>query len=304
MHRDDSFPVGKVDFMTLYPMSLMEFMDAMGEHQLIRLLQSKNWEMIRTFAPRLETLLRQYFYVGGMPEVVSSFATNKDVRTVRELQQDILDSYDRDFSKHAPASEVPRIRMVWRSVSGQLAKENKKFIYGFLKEGARAKDFEVAIEWLRDAGLIYKVHRTKKGLMPLSAYEDFAAFKVYMLDVGLLGAMNSIPATLLLQQNAILTDYKGAMTEQFVMQQLRLNKGNKIYYWSQENSQGELDFLIQQGEQIIPIEVKAEENLQSKSLRLFVQSNEGLHGMRFSMSGYKEQTWLTNYPLYAINVVV
>lgn len=304
MHRDDSFPVGKVDFMTLYPMSFMEFMDAMGEQQLIRLLQSKNWEMIRTFAPRLETLLRQYFYVGGMPEVVSSFATNKDVKTVRELQQDILDSYDRDFSKHASTAEVPRIRMVWRSVSGQLAKENKKFIYGFLKEGARAKDFEVAIEWLRDAGLIYKVQRTKKGLMPLSAYEDFAAFKVYMLDVGLLGAMSSIPATLLLQQNAILTDYKGAMTEQFVMQQLRLNKGNKIYYWSQDNSQGELDFLIQQGEQIIPIEVKAEENLQSKSLRLFVQSNEGLHGVRFSMSGYKEQTWLTNYPLYAINVVV
>ncbi len=304
MHRDDSFPVGKVDFMTLYPMSFMEFMDAMGEQQLIRLLQSKNWEMIRTFAPRLETLLRQYFYVGGMPEVVSSFATNKDVKTVRELQQDILDSYDRDFSKHAPTAEVPRIRMVWRSVSGQLAKENKKFIYGFLKEGARAKDFEVAIEWLRDAGLIYKVQRTKKGLMPLSAYEDFAAFKVYMLDVGLLGAMSSIPATLLLQQNAILTDYKGAMTEQFVMQQLRLNKGNKIYYWSQDNSQGELDFLVQQGEQIIPIEVKAEENLQSKSLRLFVQSNEGLHGVRFSMSGYKEQTWLTNYPLYAINVVV
>ena len=304
MHRDDSFPVGKVDFMTLYPMSFMEFMDAMGEQQLIRLLRSKNWEMIRTFAPRLETLLRQYFYVGGMPEVVSSFATNKDVKTVRELQQDILDSYDRDFSKHAPTAEVPRIRMVWRSVSGQLAKENKKFIYGFLKEGARAKDFEVAIEWLRDAGLIYKVQRTKKGLMPLSAYEDFAAFKVYMLDVGLLGAMSSIPATLLLQQNAILTDYKGAMTEQFVMQQLRLNKGNKIYYWSQDNSQGELDFLVQQGEQIIPIEVKAEENLQSKSLRLFVQSNEGLHGVRFSMSGYKEQAWLTNYPLYAINVVV
>ena len=237
-----------------------------------------------------------------MPEAVRDFAENNNFETVREIQNNMLDSYDRDFSKHAPAEEVPRLRMVWRSISGQLSKENKKFIYGFIKEGARAKTFELAIEWLRDAGLAYKVNRTKKGLMPLSAYEDFSAFKLFMLDVGLLSAMSGIPPTTLLNGNAIFTDYKGALTEQYVFQQLRLNKQNAIFYWSADSSQGEIDFMLQNGEKIIPIEVKAEENLQAKSLRIFVEKNPGLHGVRFSMSPFREQSWVTNIPLYAAGI--
>ena len=304
IHANDSFPVGKVEFMRLYPMSFMEFLEAIDKEQLVRLLKSRNWEMINTFLPQLESLLRQYYYVGGMPEVVSNFSQNHDLQRVRELQLSILDSYDRDFSKHAPIAEVPRIRLVWRSIIGQLAKENKKFIYGFIKQGARAKDFEVAIEWLTDAGLIYKVHRTKKGLLPLTAYEDFAAFKVYLSDIGLLGAMANLPQQTLLDGNNIFSDFKGALTEQYVLQTLQQRYNRSIYYWSADNSQGEIDFLIQQDDKIIPIEVKAEENVQAKSLRLFVERNKGLHGVRFSMSPYREQEWLTNYPLSTVEVAM
>lgn len=304
MHRNDSFPVGKVDFMTLYPMSFFEFAEAMGEQLLVEQLKKQNWALTLPYVSRLETLLRQYYYIGGMPEVVNVFVQNKDFAQVRTIQQTILDSYDRDFSKHAPDREVPRIRMIWRSVSGQLAKENKKFIYGFLKQGARAKDFELALSWLQDAGLIYKVHRTKEGRLPLSAYEDFAAFKVYLLDIGLLGAMSGLSEQMLLQKNDMLREFKGALTEQYVLQQLRSNRQSIIYYWSQDNSQGEIDFLVQQGDTILPIEVKAEENLQAKSLKWFVDHYQGLHGIRFSMSGYRTQDWVTNYPLYSVEAIV
>ena len=240
--------------------------------------------------------------------LISNYLSNriKQTKLVRLslLQYNILDAYDRDFSKHAPLEEVPRLRMVWRSISGQLSKENKKFIYGFVKEGARAKNFELAIEWLQDAGLVYKVNRTKKGLLPLSAYEDFSAFKLFMLDIGLLCAISQTPPQALINGNAIFTDYKGALTEQYVLQQLRLHRENNIYYWSAENSQGELDFLVQRGNEINPIEVKAEENLQAKSLRAFVEKNPNRHGIRFSMASYRQQDWLTNYPLYAINAVM
>lgn len=193
--------------------------------------------------------------------------------------------------------------MVWRSVPAQLAKENRKFIYGVIKEGARAKDFELAIEWLIDAGLIYKVNRVKKGGIPLSAYEDFSAFKLFMLDTGLMGAMSGLPPQALLEGNVLFTDYKGAITEQYVLQQLKSVKGLNIYYWSSNTSKGELDFLLQKEICIIPVEVKAEENLQSKSLRSFVEKNPELHGIRFSMSDYREQEWLTNYPLYSAGYV-
>lgn len=300
MHEGDSFPVGKVDFMDLYPLSFFEFLDALGQEKLKKLLKSKDWELISAFQSKLQENLRLYYYIGGMPEVVSSFITDKDLMKVRRLQQNILDAYDRDFSKHAPISEVPRIRMVWKSVPAQLSKENRKFIYGQLKEGARAKDFEIAIEWLRDAGLVYKVNRAKKGQMPLSAYEDFSAFKLFMLDTGLMCAMSNLPAQALLDGNALFSDYKGALTEQYVLQQLEVIKELSIYYWSSDNSRGEIDFLLQYGTDIIPVEVKAEENLQSKSLRAFVERNPRLHGVRLSMSDYREQDWLTNYPLYSI----
>ena len=303
-HEHDSFPVGKVDFLSLYPLSFFEFLEAMGKGQFVQAMKQQQWNALETFAPQLEDLLRQYYYVGGMPEVVQTFINDRNLQEVRRLQLGILDSYDRDFSKHAPLQEVPRIRMVWQSINGQLAKENKKFIFGFIKEGARAKNFELAIEWLRDAGLLYKVNRTKKGQLPLSAYEDFSAFKIYMLDVGLLGAMSGLSTETLLKGNTIFTDFKGALSEQYVLQQLRLTRDNNTYYWSADNSRGEIDFLVQRDDKVIPIEVKAENNLQAKSLRLFVKANPDLHGIRFSMSPYREQSWVTNYPLYSVEAVM
>ena len=304
MHQNDSFPVGKVDFMYLYPLSFFEFLEAIGEQRMVDLLLSKDWQMITMFRTKFEERLRQYYYVGGMPAVVSAFAEGGDIEHVRNLQNGILESYERDFSKHAPAIEVPRIRMVWQSVPAQLSKENRKFVYGVVKEGARAKDFELAIEWLKYAGLIYKVNRSKKGQLPLAAYEDFSAFKIFMSDIGLMGAMSKLPAQSLLSGNALFSDFKGALTEQYVMQQLKTNSNLAIYYWSADSSRGEIDFLLQRDCDIIPVEVKAEENLQAKSLRSFVEKNPGLHGVRLSMSPYREQDWMTNYPLYSVLVVL
>ena len=304
MHSNDSFPVGKVDFMDLYPLSFSEFLEAVGQEAFARLLAKKDWGLIAAFRSKLIDLLKQYYYVGGMPEVVNAFINHKDYAEVRQLQQTILDSYDRDFSKHSPIAEVPRIRMIWRSVPAQLAKENKKFIYGVVKEGTRAKDFELAIEWLIDAGLIYKVSRVKKAGIPLSAYEDFSAFKLFLLDTGLMGAMSGLPPQALLEGNVLFSDYKGAITEQYVLQQLKSVKGLSIYYWSSDTSRGELDFLLQKDVSVIPVEVKAEENLQSKSLRFFVEKNAGLHGVRFSMSDYRKQEWMINYPLYSVGYIL
>lgn len=303
MHRHDSFPVGKVDFMTLYPLSFFEFLDAMGEGRMVDLLRKGDWPMVTMFRSQYEDRLRQYYYVGGMPGVVSAFVATGSMEEVRTVQKGILESYERDFSKHAPATEVPRIRMVWRSIPAQLAKENRKFVYGVVKEGGRAKEFELAIEWLKDAGFIYKVNRCKKGLLPLAAYEDFSAFKIYLSDVGLMGAMSNLPAHILLDGSAMFTDFKGALTEQYVLQQLVADNRLSVYYWSADNSRGELDFLVQRGSDILPVEVKAEENLKAKSLRSFVERNPALHGVRLSMSPYREQDWMTNYPLYSVQAV-
>lgn len=303
MHKNDSFPVGKVDFMHLYPLSFFEFLEAMGESKMVNLLTAKEWTMTTMFRNQFEERLRQYYFVGGMPAAVSSFATVKSLDKVRAIQKAILEAYERDFSKHAPAIEVPRIRMVWHSIPAQLAKENRKFIYGAVKEGARAKDFELAIEWLKDAGLIYQVNRCKKAQLPLAAYEDFSAFKIFLSDIGLMCAMSNVPAQSLLTGNVLFSDFKGALTEQYVLQQLKVNPSLSIYYWSAENSRGEIDFLLQQEDRILPVEVKAEENLQAKSLRTFVERNPSLQGIRLSMSPYREQDWLTNYPLYSVQAV-
>lgn len=303
MHKNDSFPVGKVDFMHLYPLSFFEFLEAMGESKMVNLLTAKEWTMTTMFRNQFEERLRQYYFVGGMPAAVSSFATVKSLDKVRAIQKAILEAYERDFSKHAPAIEVPRIRMVWHSIPAQLAKENRKFIYGAVKEGARAKDFELAIEWLKDAGLIYQVNRCKKAQLPLAAYEDFSAFKIFLSDIGLMCAMSNVPAQSLLTGNVLFSDFKGALTEQYVLQQLKVNPSLSIYYWSAENSRGEINFLLQQEDRILPVEVKAEENLQAKSLRTFVERNPGLQGIRLSMSPYREQDWLTNYPLYSVQAV-
>ena len=300
MHKNDSFPVGKVDFMHLHPLSFFEFLEAVDESKMVNLLKSEEWEMITIFRNRFEERLRQYYFVGGMPAAVVSFANDNNLDKVRTIQKAILEAYERDFSKHAPAIEVPRIRMVWHSIPAQLAKENRKFIYGAVKEGSRAKDFELAIEWLKDAGLIYKVNRCKKAQLPLAAYEDFSAFKMFLSDIGLMCAMSNVPVQSLLNGNVLFSDFKGALTEQYVLQQLKTNPSLSVYYWSADNSRGEIDFLVQKDEKILPIEVKAEENLQAKSLRSFVEHNPGLKGIRLSMSPYREQDWLTNYPLYSL----
>lgn len=298
MHQADSFPVGKVDFVDLAPLSFQEFLLAMGEKRIASLLEKRDWNMVAMVKDKLTTLLKTYYYVGGMPEAVDSYRQHSDFAEVRRIQNNILDTYNNDFSKHAPISEVPRIRMVWNSIASQLAKENKKFIYGMLREGARAKDFEVAIEWLRDAGLIYKVSRTKSGELPLNAFENFSIFKIYLLDVGLLSAINKLTADTLIAGNEIFNTYKGALTEQYFFQQIR-DKVDFVYYWSAENSRGEIDFIVQKEGKVIPIEVKAEENLRAKSLAAFVAKYPGLHALRFSMSDYREQNWMTNIPLYA-----
>ena len=304
MHKNDSFPVGKVDFMHLYPLSFYEFLNAIGEKKMVDLLQAKDWTMLTMVRAKFEERLRQYYFVGGMPAAVLAFVNDGDLNKVRTIQKSIIEAYERDFSKHAPAIEVPRIRMVWHSIPSQLSKENRKFIYGMIKEGARAKDFELAIEWPKDAGLIYKVNRCKKAQLPLAAYEDFSAFKMFLSVIGMMGAMSNIPVQSLLNGNMLFSDFKGALTEQFVLQQMKTNQSLSIYYWSADNSRGEIDFLVQQEEKVIPIEVKAEENLQAKSLRMFVERNPGLKGCRFSMSPYREQDWLVNYPLYSVLTIL
>lgn len=300
LHQGTSFPVGKVDFVDMYPMTFREFLQALNEEKLLKLLDNKDWQLISMFKAQLINLLRQYYYVGGMPEVVLSYINTHDLNRVRVLQKAILNAYEQDFSKHAPASEVPRIRMMWNSIPSQLAKENKKFIYGLMKEGARAREFEQAISWLVDCGLVYKIHRIKKAAMPLKIYEDLSVFKLYMLDCGLLGALVEAPAADMLVENSIFSEFKGMFTEQYVLQQLIVCPEVSVYYWSSERSDGELDFVCQLPDKISPIEVKAEENLHAKSLRSFISRYPDLKGIRFSMSDYREESWMTNVPLYAL----
>ena len=299
MHGGDSFPVGKVDFLSLMPMSFMEFLRAVGQERLANLILESKWDSVSYVKDRIIQLLRSYYYVGGMPEAVKAYCDGQGLDEVRRIQSNILMTYENDFSKHAPANEVPRIRMVWHSITSQLAKENRKFIYGVLRQGARAKEFEIAVEWLQDAGLVYKVNRTKSGEMPLSAFEDFGTFKLFMLDVGLMCAMNKLSPDAILLGNDVFSTYRGAMTEQYVCQQL-VGEADSIYYWTADNSRGEIDFLIQKGNKIIPIEVKAEENLRAKSLSAFVARYPSLHALRLSMSDYRDQDWMTNVPLYAV----
>ncbi|MDR0565793.1 MAG: AAA family ATPase [Prevotellaceae bacterium] len=300
LHPGAAFPVGKVELLDLYPLTFCEFLDALGETRFANLLQNRDWDIIKTFKTKLSELLKQYCFVGGMPEAVASFAVNRDFAEVRKIQQEILFAYEQDFSKHAPNELVPRIRLVWNSIPAQLAKENRKFVYGALKQGARAKEFELAIAWLTDCGLLHKVNRVAKPALPLKAYEDFSAFKLFFLDVGLLGAMAMLDAKALLEKIRIFEEFKGALTEQYVLQQLKASKDLSLYYWSAERSEGEIDLLAQHRNEIIPIEVKAAENLHAKSLAAFVKKYAPRRAVRASMSDYREEEWLTNLPLYAV----
>lgn len=300
LHPGTSFPVGKVDFLDLYPLSFGEFLMALDRKSMVDLLWSHDWTLITSFKLKFIELLRQYYYIGGMPEAVFSYANENDFKKVRDIQNRILSAYEQDFSKHAPPEIVPRIRMIWHALPSQLAKENKKFIYGLLKQGARAKEFEMAMAWLMDSGLIYKVNKASKPALPLIAYMDIPAFKIYILDVGLLGAMGNLDILTLIEGNSVFKEFKGALTEQYVLQQLKNYENLSVYYWSAEKSEAEIDFMVQYGENVIPIEVKAEENLQAKSLKSYYQRYKPAVSIRTSMSDYRIDDWLTNLPLYAI----
>ncbi len=300
LHQGTSFPVGKVDFMHLYPLNFCEFVCAVGEEQLAQLLESDDYEMIDAYSAKYTELLKKYYYIGGMPEVVQTFIDTDDFYEVREVQKNLLKYYEEDFGKHAPKEVVPRIMMVWNSIPSQLAKENRKFIYGSMREGARAKDFELAIQWLEDAGLIIRSYRITKPDIPLIAYMEMNSFKMFTLDVGLLGAKANIHAKVLLDGCRIFEEFKGALTEQFVAQQLKTSD-RELYYYSTENSSGEIDFVIQQEMRCIPIEVKAEENLRARSLRAFCEKYMPEIAVRSSMSNYREQDWMVNVPLYILD---
>ncbi len=298
LQKNNSFPVGKVDFLRMYPMSFFEFLENIGQNLLKEHLEAKNWQIIEAFHEKLVAFLRLYYFIGGMPEAVENYILYEDLNTVRSIQDKILLGYENDFAKYAPIEIVPKIRLVWQTLISQLAKENRKFTYGQVKKGSRAKDFETAINWLTDAGLVLKVPYVEKPTMPLNAYANMDSFKLFLLDIGLLNAIAKIDQKILLEKNNILTEFKGALTEQFVAQQLKIN--HDIYYWAAPNATAEVDFLIQFQNDIIPIEVKAEENLKSKSLKVFVEKYKPNTAIRTSMNGFREQDWLTNVPLYGI----
>lgn len=299
IHEDQSFPVGMVELVRMFPMSLHEFLNATGNEKLTALLLDCDWTTVNSLSAQYIDLLRQYYYVGGMPEAVVNYIEGKGLIAVRKIQKDILAGYRKDFSKHAPKNEVPRIELVWDSLPSHLAKENKKFIYGAVRKGARAKDFEVAITWLKDAGLIYKVHRVNKTEYPLKFYEDFETFKIFPLDIGLLGAMSDVPASQMLVGDNIFTEFKGAFTECYVNEQLaRLQI--PTFYHSSNGSECEIDFAVQTEKRVIPIEAKAEENVKSKSLKTYINQHPNLKGLRVSMLNYVDQGWMENLPLYAI----
>ncbi len=297
LHQDISFPVGKVDMLKMYPMTFDEFLIAIGESQLVDLMKEQNYDVISSLSVRYIECLRQYYFTGGMPAVVKEYTETQNLETVRQIQKQILFDYGRDFSKHAPASQVPRINMVWDSIPSQLARENKKFTYGALKKGGRAAEFELAIQWLIDAGLVYIIHRVNNAGIPLKFYADMSAFKLFMLDVGLMGAMTDTPASNILIGDRIFNEYSGAFTELYVLTQL-MPYDLPIYYFSSNTSRIEIDFIIQHGDRVIPVEVKAEENVKSKSLRTYINNNPSLHGLRLSMLPYREQEWMDNKPLY------
>lgn len=300
LHEGTSFPVGKVDMLYMYPMDFEEFLLAMGKEQLVELLRNNSWATLTPLRGMLTELLRQYYFVGGMPEAVKTYVERGDIWEVRSIHSKIIDAYRNDMSKHVPKQQVQRINMVWNSIPSQLARDNKKFIYGALRKGARANDFEIAIQWLVDSGLVHKVHRISKPVVPLKFYEDMASFKLFLLDCGLLGALSETPPEQILIGDNVFEEYKGAFTENYVLQQLKSLPRTFVYYYSNDNSTLEIDFVVQHEAHVIPIEVKAEENLRAKSLRQFVTDNSGLHGVRFSMSDYREQDWLTNVPLWAV----
>ena len=303
LHQGTSFPVGKVDFLKLYPLSFKEFLMATDKERFAELLDKQDFQMITGFKQTYIDALKYYYFVGGMPEAVQCFAENKDFNEVREIQKRILAAYEQDFSKHAPNEIVPRLRMLWNSIPSQLAKENKKFIYGLIRDGSRAKEYETAIMWLSDCGLIHKVSRVNAAGIPLRAYEDLKAFKLFVVDVGLLGCMAGLHQRTLLDGNELFVEFKGALTEQYVCQQLKTIQTLDVYYYTNDRGSCEVDFVVDTGELIIPVEVKAEVNLRAKSLKTYHDKFSPEVSVRTSMADYKKEDWLVNLPLYAIDQI-
>ncbi len=303
LHRGTSFPVGKVDFLDLYPLNFAEFLQALEKTELLKLLEKKDWPLITTFKDQYIDLLKRYYCVGGMPETAASFIKGQDYSDARNIQKKILLAYDQDFSKHVPPALVPKLRMLWNSIPAQLSKENRKFVYGLVRHGARAREYELALAWLCDYGVATRIYRAAKPSLPLKAYEDMSSFKLFQIDVGLLGAQGGLDIQTILDGSDIFEEFKGALTEQYVFGELRNKKDLFVYYWSADQGAAEIDFMIQYHGKVIPVEVKAAENLQAKSLKTFRQKYEPEISIRTSMSDHRKEGWLTNIPLYALGAI-
>ena len=300
LHEGVSYPVGKVELLDLHPLNFREFLMAMGEDGLAKALKTEDYSLIDSFADKYTQWLKNYYYVGGMPEAVELFRTSKDYPGVREIQENIIRQYRADFGKHIAARELPRIHMVWDSIPMQLAKENRKFFFGQMKKGARSSEFETAIQWLQDSGLVHKVNKVNEPHVPLAAYKDFSAYKLFLVDIGLLGALSGLDAGSILEGNEIFVEFKGALTEQYVLQQIIADTDYTPFYFGTEKATFEQDFLIQKQKQVVPIEVKAETNVRSQSLKAFFEKYHPDISVRLSLLKYCDQGWLVNIPLYAV----
>lgn len=299
--QKESFPVGKVNMLQVHPMDFEEFMVATGNEALLDSMYQGDWTLLDMLDTKYQELLRQYYFVGGMPEVVKQYVLHQDLKQVRVIQSEIMESYRKDVAKHASKSEAVRITQVLDAIVSQLTKENKKFIYGVIRKGARAAQYELAIQWLIDAGIVYKVPRISTIKTPLKVYEDVEAFKLFLLDCGLFGLLADAPANQVLTNKNIFKEYKGAFTEQYVFQQLEALNIHP-HYWSNDTTPAEIDFVIQAGGRAIPVEVKAEGNVRAKSMSEYIKNHpdDQLKGLRISMRGYVDQDWMENIPLYAI----
>ncbi|MDO9085006.1 MAG: ATP-binding protein [Anaerolineaceae bacterium] len=301
LHEGFSFPVGKVDFLDLYPMTFLEFLQASNNEQLVALIKANNFDLMTVFKDKLIDSLKQYYFIGGMPEAIFVYKETGDLNEVREVHRRLLFAYEQDFSKHVPTTILPRVRLAWNSIPAQLARENRKFIYGLVKEGARAREFEVALQWLFDMDLVVKVFRISKPDIPLSAYQDVNSFKLFMNDVGLLSSFSNLDLKSLLEGNRIFEEFKGALTEQFVFQELRSIRNLKPYYWAADKGTAEIDFVIESASNVIPVEVKASTSLRSKSLKSYYDRYQPEKSIRTSMTNFRDEGWLVNIPLYVIS---
>lgn len=301
LHQGYSFPVGKVDFMNLYPLTFREFLQVTNNGQLVELIKNNDFDLMKVFKDKLIDLLKHYYFIGGMPEAIYVYSETGDLNQVRDIHKRLLFAYEQDFSKHIPSTILPRVRLTWNSIPAQLARENRKFIYGLVKEGARAREYDTALQWLMDMDLVTKVFRISKPSIPLTAYQDPNSFKLFINDVGLLSTFSNLDMKSLLEGNRVFEEFKGALTEQFVFQELRYKLNHNPFYWSAEKGSAELDFVIEYAGNVIPVEVKASNNLRAKSLKSFHEQFKPLRSIRTSMADFRDEGWLVNIPLYALS---